>query len=1377
MQGASYSQTFTATGGTGTISWSRTAGTLPGGLTLNSAGVLSGTPNASGSFTFTITATRQFGCTGSRAYTVVIAPCVSAFTVNNLGDAADATPGNGVCETATGNGVCTLRAAIEEANALPGCGPHTITVDGSGTIDLATALPDLNANMTINASGASSLTVRRSTVAGTPDFTVFTIVSGRTVTLNGLTISNGRNSIGAGVRNNGVLTVESCVITGNTAYSLGTGVSALSRGGGIFQSGSGTSLTLSNSTVSGNQSIAETTGTNAADAQGGGIQRGSGSLTITNSTISGNTAQSITPNATSGTARGGGLYLSSNGTLAVTNATISNNSATGGDTANEGGGVYREPTATGATNFKNAIIAGNAAAAGPDISGTMVSLGFNLIGKSDSGAGFTDGENNDLVGSIASPRNALLAALGSYGGATPTHALLPGSPAINAGTSTGAPATDQRGISRPQQSVVDIGAFESRGFTLAVNSGNNQSATINANFASALVVSVTSADGEPVNGGQVTFTVPGSGASCTLANNPATIAGGSASTGIVTANGTAGGPYTVSASANGAPAAVNFSLTNSPPNVAPTVLSILRASANPTNAASVQFTVTFSESVTGGGAGNFTLVPGGAVTGASITEVTGSGLTRTVTINTGIGDGMLGLNLTNSTGLTDSDGAALSNLPFTGEVYTIDRTAPDTAITSHPLNPSNSSTATFGFTGSDAGGAGLAGFQCKLDGGAFAPCTSPKSYAGLTDGSHTFQVAAVDAAGNVDGSPASFTWTVDTTAPPAPVVSLPANGSVTNNSKPPVSGTAEANSTVVIFFDGSSAGGTTADASGNWSFTPSTPLSQGGHTVKARSSDAAGNVSTDSNTNSFTVDTIAPDTTITANPPNPSNSASASFSFTGSDTGGSGVAGFECKLDTGSFAACTSPKSYTGLTDGSHTFQVRAIDVAGNVDATPASYTWTVTLNTAPSFASVATPSRQQGSPASNSQIATVSDAETAPGSLTVTVTSANPSNGVTISNIVNTGGTITADIIASCAASNASFTLQVSDGGLTATATLNVTVTTNTAPTLSYNNANVIAGTATTVNPATGPSDNGSVTGIVVQNVTPSTAPGTLTVNSAGVVTVPNNVPVGVYTVTIRATDNCTATKDATFTLTVNTVDLSLTKSDGGASVAPGGTVAYTLGYSNSGGRNAAGVVITETVPANTTFNPGASTPGWNCSPNNNAGSTCTFNVGTVAPSAGGSVTFAVTVATTGLSGVTQISNTASIADNGANGTDPTPSNNSATDTTPRVCQTITVTNPATTSGTAFSLFSQTFTQTGGIGTVTFSTSSTLPDGLTLSGAGVLSGTPTQSGAFPIVVTVTDSNGCAGTGATYNLVINSVGCPSALTVNNLGDGADSTLR
>ncbi|HAK79936.1 MAG TPA: hypothetical protein DCM71_24270, partial [Runella sp.] len=103
--------------------------------------------------------------------------------------------------------------------------------------------------------------------------------------------------------------------------------------------------------------------------------------------------------------------------------------------------------------------------------------------------------------------------------------------------------------------------------------------------------------------------------------------------------------------------------------------------------------------------------------------------------------------------------------------------------------------------------------------------------------------------------------------------------------------------------------------------------------------------------------------------------------------------------------------------------------------------------------------------------------------------------------------------------------------------------VTANSAPTLTYGNASVNMGNATMVSPATGPSDNGSISTIVLQSVVPATAPATLTVdNVTGVVAVPNNVPAGVYTVTVRATDNCSSFTDATFTLTVQSPDYTIT-------------------------------------------------------------------------------------------------------------------------------------------------------------------------------------------------------------------------------------------
>ena len=129
---------------------------------------------------------------------------------------------------------------------------------------------------------------------------------------------------------------------------------------------------------------------------------------------------------------------------------------------------------------------------------------------------------------------------------------------------------------------------------------------------------------------------------------------------------------------------------------------------------------------------------------------------------------------------------------------------------------------------------------------------------------------------------------------------------------------------------------------------------------------------------------------------------------------------------------------------------------------------------------------------------------------------------------------------------------------------------------------------------------------------------------------------------------------------------DLTLVKDDGGVSTTPGGVVVYTLEYANVGNQAASGVDITETVPVATTFDAGASDPGWSCVPDAAAGSVCTLALGTVAAGTSGSVAFAVVVDNPAPPGLDQIDNTASIGDDGANGADPTPGNNSDSDSTP---------------------------------------------------------------------------------------------------------------
>ena len=133
--------------------------------------------------------------------------------------------------------------------------------------------------------------------------------------------------------------------------------------------------------------------------------------------------------------------------------------------------------------------------------------------------------------------------------------------------------------------------------------------------------------------------------------------------------------------------------------------------------------------------------------------------------------------------------------------------------------------------------------------------------------------------------------------------------------------------------------------------------------------------------------------------------------------------------------------------------------------------------------------------------------------------------------------------------------------------------------------------------------------------------------------------------------------------------VDLTLAKTDGGVTAAPGGVIVYALTYTNVGTQTATGTVITETVPANTSFAPGSSTAGWLCVPDNSAGSTCTLALGTVAGSGGtGNADFAVSADNPFPGGIDQVDNSASVADDGSNGPDATPVDNSTTDSTPIV-------------------------------------------------------------------------------------------------------------
>ena len=283
-----------------------------------------------------------------------------------------------------------------------------------------------------------------------------------------------------------------------------------------------------------------------------------------------------------------------------------------------------------------------------------------------------------------------------------------------------------------------------------------------------------------------------------------------------------------------------------------------------------------------------------------------------------------------------TDPAGNLQLVATTRSFTVDTTLPVVTIgPQKPADPTSQTVATAAFSATDAT---AVTFECKFDGDAFQPCTSPKASNALGEGPHTFTVQATDAGGNVGTG--FYTWTIDLTAPNT-LISSPLNGAITGNT------------TVSVLFDtvGAETGDTFQCRLDGGVFTDCaspkvySAVADGTHTVEVVGTDAAGNVDPTPAGTTFSVDTIAPDTAIVQKPVNPTNATIADFTFTATDLTSTT---FECKLDGGAFAPCTDATGpggshgYTGLADGSHTFQVRATDAGSLVDASPATYTWVV---------------------------------------------------------------------------------------------------------------------------------------------------------------------------------------------------------------------------------------------------------------------------------------------------------------------------------------------------------------------------------------------------------------------------------------------------
>jgi CSLREA domain-containing protein len=345
---------------------------------------------------------------------------------------------------------CSLREAIQAANddaAFGGCsagtgsdsivvpaGTYTIALPGIENLNVSGDFDIRSDDVTINGAGAGATVVDGAQLDRL--FDVDPAGTSLTARFSDLTIRNGNadGDSGGGILNNDFSSVEvtRVALTGNTSTFAG---------GGLDNFGT---ATVVDSVFSGNSST---------DDRGGGLEnRADASLTVINTTVSGNTAEED----------GGGIRTIGDAAT-LNNVTVTNNTAdaVAGDAPGDGGGI--SVGGGDLLTISNSIVAGNHdPTSDPDCSGTLTSAGFNLIGQVTAGCTFTP-TTGDKTGTSGAPLDPVLGALGDNGGPTQTHALLTGSPAIDAGNpappgsgGSACAATDQRGLPRN----CDIGAYE-----------------------------------------------------------------------------------------------------------------------------------------------------------------------------------------------------------------------------------------------------------------------------------------------------------------------------------------------------------------------------------------------------------------------------------------------------------------------------------------------------------------------------------------------------------------------------------------------------------------------------------------------------------------------------------------------------------------------------------------------------------------------------------------------------------------------------------------------------------------------------------------------------------------------------------------------------
>ena len=1305
-----FSQTFTQSGGFGVTTFSLNSGTLPAGLTLASSGTLSGTPTQSGSFPITVKATDSHGCTGiSGTYTLTIGCQVITVT-------------NPVTNTGTVN--VPFSQTFTAGNTI---GAVTFSLN-SGT---------LPAGLTLSSGGVLS---------GTP-----TQTGSFPITVKA-TDANGCSGVGATY----TLTIGCQVITvNNPATNTGTVNVPFSQ---TFTAGNtvgAVTFTLNSGTLP-----AGITLSSGGVLSGTPTQKGSFPITV----------KATDANGCTGT---GGTYTLTIGCQVITVTNPATNTGTVNVAFSQ---TFTAGNTIGATTFTtaSALPTGLTLSTGGVLSGTPTQKGtFPIV--------VTVTDANGCSGSGA-----------TYNLTINCQTITVTNPATNTGTVN--VAFSQTFTSGNTIGAVTYSTASALPTGLTLSAGGVLSGTPTQSGSFPIVVTATDANGCSGSGATYNLTI---GCQVITVTNP------------VPNTGTVNTAFSQTFTAGNTIGAVTFSLNSGTLPAGLTLSTGGVLSGTPTQTGSFPITVKATDANGCFGIGaTYTLTIGCQVISvtnpATTTGTVNAAFSQTFTAGNTVGTVTFTTASALPAGLSLSSGGVLSGTPTQTGSFGIVVTATDgngcsgsgstytlvigcqTISVTNPAN--NTGTVSAPFSETFTSGNTIGTVTYTLNSGSL-PAGLSLSTGGIVGGTPTqpgsfpITVKATDANGCF-GISATYT------------INIACQVITVNN---PATTSSPAGTPLSINFTQSGAIGTptfttastlptglTLDPDGTLH---GTPTQSGPFSIAVTVTDANGCTGTNP---SYTLTLTCPTITVT-NPATTTGTVNVAFSQTFTQTGGVGTTTFSLfsgTLPTGmTFHSATGVLDGTPTQSGSFNLVIRATDSNGctgdgptynlvigcqvitvtnpvtntGTVNTPFSQTFTAGNTIGAVTFSLNSGTLPAGITLSTGGVLSGTPTQTGPFAITVKATDANGCSGIgatytltigcqviSVTNPATTTGTVNTPFSQTFTASNTvgtvSFTtasslpagLTLSTAGvLSGTPTQSgsfgivVTATDGNGCSGSGSTYTLVIGcqTITVTNPVNNTGTvsapfsetftSGNTIGTVTYTLNSGSLPAGLSLSTGGIL---GGTPTqsGSFPITVKATDaNGCFGVGATYT--INIACQVITVNNPATTSSPAGTP-LSINFTQSGAIGTATFTTASTLPTGLTLDPDGTLHG--------------------TPTQGGSFGIAVTVTDS----------------NGCTGTNPPY-------TLTITCPTITVTNPGVTTGTAGTAFSQTFTQTGGQGTVTFAIhTGTLPTGMTFhSATGVLDGTPTQTGSFPIVVRATDSNGCTGDGPSYPLVI---GCQT-ITVNN----------